>query len=547
MNKQALEAFNKVQDSTNYTLLKDTYKNSKTKFKAICDIHGEFSAFLKDFRKPNACQKCKPKKPPHNHIDETEARRRLNKVKDFTYGEYKGFDEDMEMFCVSHNKPFVKTPKAHLRYNGCDLCAKENLSNSKKLSNTDNINAFIEVYGDRYDYTNFKNNGNDTLSTIICKVHGSFEKTPHAHKSGQGCPKCALNIKTLDERKEQFIGVHNDRYDYSKMILDKMYANDIICNNHAEPFKFNQLIINHLQGKGCPRCGIITSKAEDELVAYIESLGVSIIRRDKKILNGKELDLYLPDYNLAIEYNGMVWHSRGTTFPKNIDGFDIHSHINKTDMCDSKGIQLLHIFESEWILNKDKWKSVIANKLNKNKHRLYARNTEFKEITTKMASDFCMTNHLQGKNNASLNYGLFHNSTLVSVMTFKKATAHNASYEMIRFCNLLDYSVIGSASKLLKNFRKIHKGKILSYANRRWSDGGLYRNIGFTELDKTKAGFCYFHYKDISKLYSRQKFQKHKLREVLDDYDNTITALANMFNNGYRQIFDSGNYVFTLD
>jgi len=548
MNKQAIEAFEKVQKNTSYTLLKETYKNSKTKFDAICDIHGKFSAFLKDFRKPYACPKCKPKKRPHNYIDENEAFNRLNKIDGFVYGKYNGYDEDMEILCIKHNKKFIKTPKAHIKHNGCDLCAKEKLKNSKKITHDENIKLFRSVHGDKYDYSKFENKGNDVLSTIICPIHGEFKKTPHAHKSGQGCQKCALNIKSLNERKEQFIDIHNDRYDYSKIELDGLYVNNIICRNHDEPYMFSQLIINHLQGKGCPKCGLNISKAEDEIAQYIESFGVTVIRRDKTVLRGKELDIYIPEYNLAIEYDGMIWHSRGTTFPNNLEGFDKNGHISKTNICEENGIQLLHIFENEWILNKEQWKSVIKNKLNKTDVKIYARDTEIKEIKATEASNFCEKNHLQGKNDSSLNYGLFYNNKLVSVMTFSKNRFNKkADYEMVRFCNLLNHNVVGGASKLLKYFREKNSGKVLSYANRRWSNGGLYRSLGFKEIGKTQVGFYFFNHKDITKLYSRQKFQKHKLKNINGfDFDENKTALQNMFDNGYRQIFDSGNFVFIL-
>jgi len=307
-----------------------------------------------------------------------------------------------------------------------------------------------------------------------------------------------------------------------------------------------------------------TSMPENEIIEYIRSLdpNIKIIRNTRKIISPKELDIYLPDYNLAIEYNGLMFHSQGySNFNMfHTPDYDRNNLLSKTEACEKNGIQLLHIFENEWHTPNKKiiWQSVIKNKLRKNSRKFMARKCILKEITSTRENHLVVSlfeeNHLQGsKAIGGIRFGLFYEGELVSAMTFGKSRFHHQSskkdehgipYELIRFANKKDTTVMGAASKLLKAFERTYKPKILiSYANRRWSDGGLYNKLGF-ELQHA-AGVNYFYFVPGSfKLMSRNVFQKHKLKNKLEDFDPELTEQENMFNNGYRRIFDSGNWVF---
>ena len=129
-------------------------------------------------------------------------------------------------------------------------------------------------------------------------------------------------------------------------------------------------------------------------------------------------------------------------------------------------------------------------------------------------------------------------------MTFSKPRFNkNYDWELVRYCTIGDWSVIGGAGKLLKFFRDNYEGSIISYADRRWSDGNLYKGLGFTELENTKP--AYFYTKDGIR-YSRVMFQKHKLHKILDKFDESLSENDNMIMNGYSKVFDCGNKVFVL-
>ena len=273
------------------------------------------------------------------------------------------------------------------------------------------------------------------------------------------------------------------------------------------------------------------------------------IFNDRTVLDGKELDIYLPDIKLAIEYNGLLYHSEGlssyTMF--NTSNVDKNYHLNKTLECQKLGITLFHIFEGE---NLDLWLSMINNKLGLNK-RIFARKCYIAELKSKDIINFLNDNHIQGYVQSSINLGLFYTDgvelpKLVSVMTFSKPRFNKKyEYELIRFCSLKNTSVIGGANKLLKYFiNKYNPKLIISYANRRFSNGSIYETLGFKKIGASSPN--YFYFKDSSVLESRNKYQKHKLSNLLEEFDPNLTESENMFKNGYRRIYDCGNLVYEL-
>ena len=285
------------------------------------------------------------------------------------------------------------------------------------------------------------------------------------------------------------------------------------------------------------------SIAENEVLEYCQSLSPNVLSSNRQIIKPLELDIYLPNHNLAIEYDGLYYHSSDSTETENKD-----YHLNKTNLCQEQGIQLFHIFENEWLdpFKQNIWKSIIKNRLGKSS-RIYARKTKVAQITSKDKKQFLIDNHLQGDCASSVNLGLYLGDELVSVMTFGRSRYDKKiDWELLRFCNRLENSVVGGASKLLKAFRRENVGSIISYADKRRSRGGLYKALGFTLSHKSEPNYFYFGNNSM-KLESRIKYQKHKLEKVLDKFDSELTESENMYANGYRKIYDCGNQVWKLE
>lgn len=290
--------------------------------------------------------------------------------------------------------------------------------------------------------------------------------------------------------------------------------------------------ISKFKAEMCPICHppkrSWVSMAETELLEFIQDLGINVYQSVRNVIH-RELDLYIPDYNLAIEHNGLFWHS---------DEFKSKTyHLEKTEACDKKGIQLLHIFEDEWHQKTDIVKSRIMSTLGKNQ-KIGARKCEVKLISSKDASQFLNENHLQGRGRANVHIGLFHNDELVSVMTFLKNDISKSliGWEMNRFASKLNINVVGGASKLFKFFVEQHNpDKIISFADRRWSTGGLYYSLGFDHVSNTPPNYWYFLPNEYKRTH-RFALRKPKGSE--------LTEKEIREQQGYSRIWDCGSLKF---
>jgi len=199
------------------------------------------------------------------------------------------------------------------------------------------------------------------------------------------------------------------------------------------------------------------------------------------------LDIFIPSLNLAIEFNGTFWHSEISGNKNKV------YHLNKTKSCIFKGIKLIHIFQFEWDTKKEIIKSILKNIIKKTPNKIYARECEVRDITLQCSIDFLEKNHLQGKDKSSIKLGLYHKNELVSVMTFCKSRFDKkCEYEMSRYCNNLNTSIIGGGNKLFSHFINSYRpNSMVSYSDRRYFNGNIYRQLGFTFVDNTSPSYFY--------------------------------------------------------
>lgn len=278
------------------------------------------------------------------------------------------------------------------------------------------------------------------------------------------------------------------------------------------------------------------SHYEKEIYDWIKTFyNKEVILNDRSLINPKELDLYLPESKLAIEFNGIHFHSE-------ISGNkDPEYHLRKTEECERHSVQLLHIFENEWLdLNKQKiWKSIIKHKLGLTNRRIFARKCTIKEISSKESRIFLDTNHLSGFAGAEIHYGIFYKDELVAVLNFGKSRFKTGEFEIIRFASLIDTVVVGALGK----FMKLLPDNTITYADRRYSS---ILNVGysnfFSEVEYTVPNWFGYD-RRIRELKSRFNFQIHKLKDMFN-YDEKISVIDNMYNNGYDRIWDCGNLKF---
>lgn len=505
-----------------YDYSKVNYVKSSEKVCIICPEHGEF------WQTPNShlcgfgCPKCggkHEKRSTEEFINE--AIKKHGDKYDYSEVEYINSKTKVKVIChekdengIEHGAFFVAPDKHLLRGDGCPKCAGRNKYKDKEYL----INSLKKVYkNDNYTFDKVVYRGYKEKITITCTEHGDFDITINHAMRGQGCPKCryikSANSKrrsvkeVIDEAKK----VHGDKYDYS---LITEYKNDRInypikcktCGNI-----FYQNFNNHIKGEqDCPLCVHQSSKEETEVFDYVKSLigEENIIKRDREILNGRELDIYIPSKKTAIEFDGVLWHNEKFNSDKNY-------HLKKTEDCLNKGVRLIHIFEDEWMYKQDIWKSMLANILGFTKNKIYARKCVVKEVDLTEGNDFLTNNHIQGVCPSKIKLGLYYNDELVSLMTFGKSRnsigSNKHEWELLRFCNKLNTVVVGGASKLFKYFIKTYSpNNIISYADRRFSIGNLYDKLGFTLYNKSRPSYYYV---IGNKRKNRINFQKAKLVE----------------------------------
>ena len=266
---------------------------------------------------------------------------------------------------------------------------------------------------------------------------------------------------------------------------------------------------------------------------FLTELDIEFIINDRTQIKPLELDIFIPSHNLAIEINGLYWHSES-------QGKDKYYHLNKLNQCESKNIFLLQFNDQDIINKTDLVLSMIKSKLGFN-NKIMARKTKVVDINNKTAKTFLDENHLQGYRASLIHKGLIYNNELVAVISLSKPRYNKQyDYEVIRYANKQGLNVIGGFSKLIKNSGVM--GKLISYANRNISNGKLYESSGWFLENITQPSYYYLR---NNKLFHRSTFQKHKLKDLLDNYNSDLSHNENMILNGYDKIFDCGTKVYS--
>lgn len=296
----------------------------------------------------------------------------------------------------------------------------------------------------------------------------------------------------------------------------------------------------------CTRLLPYNAKVDNNTIElYIKSIldesGVKYVQHDRSILNGKELDFFIPEHNIAIECNGMYWHS------------DIYKHktyhYDKWKLCKEQNIQLLTFWEDQIKHKPDIVKSVIKSKLGIYEIMIGARECELKDVGKEEAKEFLKNNHLQGYTTSKVRIGLYYGGELVSIMTFGKQRKcmnqelKEGSWELYRFCNKTGWIVKGGASRLFKHFLSHYNpAQITSFASHDISDGSLYeRVLGFNKIREQKYSYWYIDNNSLER-YHRYTFNKKELAKR--GADESLTERQIMASTNYFTIYDSGQTTF---
>ena len=405
----------------------------------------------------------------------------------------------------------------------------------KKCKNIKTEKTNIDIYGFKNVFQN-KKIKDDIKNTNIKKYGFSSasknEKIKKKIIKKETATKLKNSIKYYENKGIKIINKKNDIY-------------TIYCNECNSNFKIEQTILHNRIQKNiniCTKCfptySYTTSQKQKDIEFFIRKINDNSLISDRKIINPYEIDIYLPELKLAFEYNDVYWHNE-LNKPNDY-------HKMKSDLCEEKGIQLIHIWEDDWLYKQNIIKSMILNKLNKTPNKIYARKCVIKEVDSKNSKEFLNQNHIQGFIGSPIRLGLYFNNELVSLMTFgkkrlfMKSSSYEGEYELLRYCNKLNTSVIGGASRLFQYFLKNYNPKqITTYADRSYSNGNLYKQLGFKFVHKTEPNY-YYVVGDLRK--HRFNFRKDIL--VKNGYDSNKSEHEIMMKRKIYRIFNAGNLKF---
>lgn len=493
--KRAKERYGEIYS---FPFIESEYESTRSKITIKCNKCGhETKRMANDFLHANVCKNCKKiekKKKEFKSYEEISSMAKGNCIKPFD-GVKNIKTDSVIAICEKHGEYEVKISSVLNNQYKCIKCIGEKSSLP--------YSVFVEKLEKKFPnkLTPFSDEYKNTSTKLHFKCNECgciFERKPNVFLCGKltsACPECgkktgiAKRTKTTEEFIKDAIQVWGDeKFDFSDTVYEKSDKKvRIKCNECGRTFEIEA---NCFLGgvHGCPYHNCNSSIKEKEIAQFINSIGIECLTNDRRALDGKELDIFVPRYNIGIEFDGVFWHNELNKSKS--------YHLDKTKYCQDRGIRLIHIFEDEWIHKKEIWKSMLKNIFGKTDVKIYARKCQIVEVNYTTAKKFLEENHIQGNCQSKYRYGLMYENELVSLMAFGK-TRHFIGnglheYELLRFCNKLNTNVIGGASKLFSYFIKQNNpSNIVSYADRRWSVGKLYEVLGFNLYNISKPNYFY--------------------------------------------------------
>ena len=471
--------------------------------------------------------------------------------------EYVGNKVKVEIVCAKHGA-FWQKPNSHLGGKGCPECANDKkrernalisgLVKEGLLSRLKSVNARWE-----YDITSFQ--GMAKPLRCVCPDHGEFFAWPNNLLHDAGCAQCgqvkldaalAARRLTLEEVTQRGRAVYGDLFEYYKVEPWKHGARVFgKCKIHGTDW--HQSAHDHVKYNPCGRCTCHLSRGEDA-VFWLISNYTPAKQRDREILRPKELDIYIPSHNLAIEYCGEFWHSLGSVEEVKAKKA---AHHEKYLACKALGIRLLTVYESEWLQRGYALRRLFRNALGKGRGKLMARKCELKKVPNKEARSFYERYHPQGGDGSGEHYGLYWNGKLVACMRFSFGTNDRGSNKA-RVWTLARYAtritVAGAASRLFKAFITEHAPtEVKSFSDNRYFEGGMYEQLGFRLEEDTGPDYQVWSPKiglRPKPHYQRrnipQRLRDHGMVDSFDPDTDPRTEAEMTFLMGCRRLYDCG-------
>lgn len=363
-------------------------------------------------------------------------------------------------------------------------------------------------------------------STIIdyeCPRGHNITNPYKAWTSGKRCRQCCFEDRKWSQ--EEIITLAKEK-GYEILSLYTL-SEDSLTFRCPVGHVYDSTWSSFKRGYNCQRCGV--SKPERYLAELLEKHSIQYTMHDRTVLEGKELDFYIPSLNLAIEYCGLRWHSE-LFLPSTY-------HLKKLEWCKSKNVSLITIFEDEWLNRRPQLENFLISKFGVTK-LVYARKTSVSKIDSYKAREFINKHHIQKPASHSHYYGLSFGNSLVMVLAIgvhHRSTSRDILVQ--RVCSAYGVTVVGGLSKLM-NFALQNLGltEIATFADRRYSEGNAYHKVGF-KLEEILPP-------DYSYVKSVRRYSKQSLR--LKDHEKALNKTEKELRQeqGYSRIYDCGKLRF---
>jgi hypothetical protein len=475
---------------------------------------------------------------------------------DFSKYVFSGNYGESVVICKVHGEQ-IRTFKNVVRSGGiaCGRCA----SSAKK-----NTEIFLSQLKEKFPETWNKCDFSKTSYTtalkkvvITCKEHEDFRVQPAGlliNSSRFICQKCniANRSKEATYTKDQFLesikDIKSELDDFSNTVyVHNKEKIEIICLNHG-PYYITPG--DYRSGKRCRYCTLSLKSLEElKVLRFIENLGICCETRARPLKGvNREVDIYIPNVKIGVEYNGLFFHRDLEDLDKLSGKFGSKlSILEKLDLFSNMGIQIVHIFEDEWLFRQDVVKYRLRTLFNKDE-KILAENCNIREISSVELNSFENTYSLRGSSRSTTyRYGVFLKEELVSSISFsmiKYEDKTGKNFEIASYNSKI--TVVGGFQKLLQHFiSKVKPKKIIHYVDRRWESLKTYLTYGFKFLTNTKP--TYFWYKG-QKRYDRSLFPRNKLNEIFrKTFDSKLSTAEIMYSQGYSKISDCGQNVLELE
>ena len=585
-----------------YVNVKD-YAGSKEYVEILCPEHGPFLQTSMAHLAGQGCPKCAGKGTVTTETFIALSREIHGDAFDYSKTVFKTTQDKLTLICKKAGHEFKQWYGTHIyQKSGCPVCAGNAFKTTEQF-----IEDARKVHGDKYDYSLVEYTGKARKVRIICKSHGVFEQTPNAHLSGAGCAACYEESKPLTQEEfiVRARAIHGGKYSYDKVGYTKASEKVIItcpehgdweviagahiyrktgcqaCSGtrqfttetfiakarekHGDTYEYDRTVYNnydekmtitckkhgdfqqsadsHLQGKGCSLCANVgPSKAQREIMDFIGAY-TPAVEEHRFPGSRRRFDIFLPEKNIAIEYNGLYWHNSRREA--------IDREKEKHDVALKHGVRVITVFEDEWNFQTDIVQRSLLSAIGE-LPRVFARNCVVTGLSNEDVGHFYLENHIQGSPRSPVHYGLFHNGALVACMSFgmlrsSRRNTDKRHWELTRYASTC--TVVGGASKLLNAFKALGAAdKLTSYSDARMFSGAMYEKLGFTRTHQTPPDYYYVNTRVASWRVHKAKFQKKHLVNLFPGCDvENKTEKEICEENGYYQVYDCGKVRWDLD